>query len=109
LNPVAASTHVTFKDTLVELKAQPSIVIWVGAALDDSSSRPSEAPLESCPPSNELSVKEAADNRAKLKLAPPDATETLDASVTLQALKLVFTTLMAAARDTATPPPRTTM
>ena len=47
LNPVAASTHVTFKETLVELKEQPSIATWVGAALDDSSSRPSEAPLES--------------------------------------------------------------
>ena len=37
----------TFKDTLVELKEQPSIAILEGAALDDSSSRPSEAPLES--------------------------------------------------------------
>lgn len=27
LNPVAASTHVTFNDTLVELKEQPSIAI----------------------------------------------------------------------------------
>ena len=47
LNPVAASTQVIFKDTLVELKEQPSIASLVRAALDDSSSRPSEAPLES--------------------------------------------------------------
>ena len=47
LNPVAASTHVTFKDTLRERKEQPSIASLEGTALDDSSSRPSEAPLES--------------------------------------------------------------
>jgi hypothetical protein len=48
LNPVAASTHVTFKDTVpVELKEQASIAIWVGAALDDSTSRPADVPLES--------------------------------------------------------------
>ena len=48
LNPVAASTHVTFKDTVpVELKEQVLIVIWVGAALDDSTSRPADIPLES--------------------------------------------------------------
>jgi hypothetical protein len=48
LKPVAASTHVTFKDTVpVELKEQPSIAIWVGAALDDSTSRPADVPLES--------------------------------------------------------------
>ena len=48
LSPVAASTHVMFKDTApLELKEQPSIAILEGNALDDSSSRPSEAPLES--------------------------------------------------------------
>ena len=48
LNPVAASTHVTFKDTVpVELKEQPSIAIWAGAAPDDSTSRPADVPLES--------------------------------------------------------------
>ena len=48
LNPVAASTHATFKDALpVELKEQASIAIWVGAALDDSTSRPADVPLES--------------------------------------------------------------
>ncbi len=47
VNPVAASTHVTFKDTLVERKEQPSIASLEGAALDDSSSKPSEVPLES--------------------------------------------------------------
>jgi len=55
----------------------------------------------------EQPVKEAVGTRAALKPAPPDTTETLVAPATLQALKLVFTTLMAAARDTATPPPRT--
>jgi hypothetical protein len=110
LNPVAASTHVTFKDTVpVELKEQASIAIWVGAALDDSTSRPADVPLESWPsaPLKEQPVKEAVGTRAALKPAPPDTTETLVAPATLQALKLVFTTLMAAARDTATPPPRT--
>jgi hypothetical protein len=53
-------------------------------------------------------VKEADCTRTALKPAPPDTTtETPDAPATLQALKLVLTTLMAAARDTATPPPRT--
>ncbi len=48
LNPVAASTHATFKDMLaVELNEQASITIWVGAALDDSTSRPADVPLES--------------------------------------------------------------
>jgi len=48
LNPVAASTHVTFKDTVpVELKEQASIAIWVGAALEDSTSTPAHVPLES--------------------------------------------------------------
>ena len=48
LNPVAASTHVTFKDTVpVELKEQASIAIWVGAALDDSTNIPTDVPLES--------------------------------------------------------------
>jgi len=48
LNPVAVSTHVTFKDTVpVELKEQASIAIWVGAALDDNTSRPADVPLES--------------------------------------------------------------
>ncbi len=48
LNPVAVSTHATFKDALtVELKKQASIAIWVGAALDDSTSRPADVSLES--------------------------------------------------------------
>ncbi len=47
-NPVAASTHVTFKDTMsVELKEQPAIAIWVGAILDGSTSTPADVPLES--------------------------------------------------------------
>ena len=54
-------------------------------------------------------VKETDGTRTALKPAPPDTTETLDAPATLQALKLVFETLMAAARDTVTPPPRTAM
>ena len=57
----------------------------------------------------EQPVKETDGTRTALKPVPPDRTETLDAPATLQALKLVFETLMAAARDTATPPPRTTM
>jgi hypothetical protein len=112
LNPVATSTHMTFKDTLpVELKEQPSIARWVVAALDDSTSRPADVPLESWPPapSKEQPVKEADGTRAALKPAPPDTTETLDAPATLHKLKLVFTTLMTPARDTATPPPRTAM
>ena len=48
LNPVAASTHVTFKDTLpMELKEQVSIAMLAGAALDGSTSRPADVPLES--------------------------------------------------------------
>ena len=48
LNPVAASTHVTLKDTLpMELKEQPSITMWAGAAPDGSTSRPADVPLES--------------------------------------------------------------
>ena len=47
-NPVAASTHVTFKDTVpMELKEQPSIAMWAGAAPDGSTSRPADVPLES--------------------------------------------------------------
>ncbi len=112
LNPVAASTHATFKDTVpVELKEQPSIAIWAGAAPDDSTSRPADVPLESWPPAplNEQPFNETDGTRAALKPAPPDTTETPDAPAMLQALKLVFETLMAAARDTATPPPRTAM
>ncbi len=52
-------------------------------------------------------VKKTDGTRTALKPAPPDTTETLDAPAMLQALKLAFETLMAAARDTATPPPRT--
>ncbi len=110
LTPVSESTHATFKDALpVELKEQPSIAIWVGTALDDSTSRPADVPLESWPsvPSNEQPVKDADGTRTALKPAPPDTTETLDAPATLQALKNVFTNLMVAARDTAIPPPRT--
>jgi hypothetical protein len=110
LNPVAASTHVTFKGAVpVELKEQVSIAIWVGVELDDSTSRPAEVTLESWPPAplKEQPVKEAVGTRTALKPAPPDTTETLVAPATLQALKLVFATMMAAARDTATPPPRT--
>ena len=45
---MAASTHVTFKEAVpVELKEQPSIASWVGAAVDDSTSRPADVPLES--------------------------------------------------------------
>ena len=82
-------------------------MLW--AAPDGSTSRPADVPLESWPPAplKEQPVKEAVGTRAALKPAPPDTTETLVAPATLQALKLVFTTLMAAARDTATPPPRT--
>ncbi len=48
LNPVAASTHVTFKDTMaMELKEQVSIAMWAGAAPDGSTSRPADVPLES--------------------------------------------------------------
>ena len=48
LNPVAASTHVTFKDTLpMELKEQVSIEMWAGAAPDGSTSKPADVPLES--------------------------------------------------------------
>ena len=49
VNPVAASTHVTFKDTVpMELKnEQPSIAMWAGAAPDGSTSRPADVPLES--------------------------------------------------------------
>jgi hypothetical protein len=52
-------------------------------------------------------IKETDGTRTALKPAPPDTTEILGAPATLQALKLVFETLMAVARDTATPPPRT--
>lgn len=110
LNPVAASTHATFKDTVpVELKEQPSIAIWAGAAPDDITSRPADVPLESWMPAplNEQPFNETDGTRTVLKPAPPDTTETLVAPAMLQALKLVFTTIMAAARDTATPPPRT--
>ena len=48
VNPVAASTHVTFKETLpMELKEQVSIEMWAGAAPDGSTSRPADVPLES--------------------------------------------------------------
>ena len=48
VNPVAASTHVTLKDTLpMELKEQVSIEMWAGAAPDGSTSRPADVPLES--------------------------------------------------------------
>jgi hypothetical protein len=48
VNPVAASTHVTLKDTLpMELKEQLSIVMLAGAAPDGSTSRPADVPLES--------------------------------------------------------------
>ena len=48
LNPVAASTQATLKDTVpVELKEQPSIAIWAGAAPDGSTSKPADVPLES--------------------------------------------------------------
>ncbi len=48
LSPVAASTHVTLKDALpMELKEQPSIVMWAGSAPDGSTSRPADVPLES--------------------------------------------------------------
>ena len=48
LSPVAASTHVTFKDTFpMEPKEQPSIAMWAGAAPDGSTSRPADVPLES--------------------------------------------------------------
>jgi hypothetical protein len=107
LNPVASSTQPTFTDALPEeRREQPSIASWVGAALDDSTSRPADVPLESVP-SNEQPVKEAAGTSTTLKPAPPDTTEMLDAPATLQAPKLVFTTLIAAARNTAAPPPRT--
>ena len=48
LNPVAASTQATLKDTVpAELKEQPSIAMWAGAAPDGSTSRPADVPLES--------------------------------------------------------------
>ena len=48
VNPVAASTHVTFKDAVpVELKEQLSIEMLAGDALDGSTSRPADVPLES--------------------------------------------------------------
>jgi hypothetical protein len=48
LNPVATSTHATFKDMLpVVLKEQLSMTICVGAMLDDKTSRPTDVPLES--------------------------------------------------------------
>jgi hypothetical protein len=106
---VAASTHATFKDTVpMELKEQASIAIWVGVELDDSTSRPADVPLESWLPAplNEQPFNETNGTRAALKPAPPDK-KTLVAAATLQALKLVFETLIAAARDTANPPPRT--
>ncbi len=48
LNPLAASTHATLKDTLpVELKEQLSIAMLAGATPDGSTSRPADVPLES--------------------------------------------------------------
>ena len=48
LNPVAASTQATLKDIVpADLKVQPSIAMWAGAALDDSTNRPADIPLES--------------------------------------------------------------
>ena len=48
LNPVAASTHVMFKDTVsTELREQPSIAMLAGDSLDGSTSRPADVPLES--------------------------------------------------------------
>ena len=48
LSPVAASTHVMFKDTVpMELKEQVSIAMLAGAAPDGSTSRPADVPLES--------------------------------------------------------------
>ena len=48
LNPVAASTQATLKDTVpAELKEQPLIAMWAGAAPDGSTSRPADVPLES--------------------------------------------------------------